>query len=145
MYKCWKQDNLTHIQNVFAIHTVTEDYGTASGSRQVIATFPAGATEAFVNVDIIDNFFPEEDEQFKASISGISIPDSVQVGANSEATVTILDNEPEIFVSFSPVVYNYSEADGVATLTLVASTPAQVDYDVYVDTRDGTALCTWIP
>ena len=108
----------------------------------MIATFPAGATEAFVNVDIIDNVFPEEDEQFKASISGISIPDSVQVGANSEATVTILDNEPEIFVSFSPVVYNYSEADGVATLTLVASTPAQVDYDVYVDTRDGTALGT---
>ena len=124
------------------MHTVTEDYSTASGSRQVIATFAAGATEAFADVGIVDNFLLEDDEQFFARISSLgSPPDTVQVGANNEATVTIVDNEPEISVSFNPVAYNYSEADGVATLILVASAPAQVDYEVYVDTRDGTALC----
>ena len=111
----------------------------------MIATLAAGSTETFIKIYIFEDFLLEGDEHFKASISGISISgspsDTVQVGANDEATVTIVDNEPEISVSFNPVVYNYSEADGVATLTLVASEPAQVDYEVYVDTRDGTALC----
>ena len=137
---------MLHSYTYSAIHTVADDYLTDSGSREMMATIAAGTKEAFVEVEIIKGLFLEENEQFKASILGIFIPGgpsgSVQVGANSEATVTILDNEPEISVSFSPVVYNYSEADGVATLTLVASTPAQVDYDVYVDTRDGTASCT---
>ena len=125
-----------------AMHTVKEDYLTESRSREVIAAFAEGATEVFVEVDIIDDFFLERDEQFKARISiPGSAPDTVQVGANNEATVTIVDNEQEISVSFNPVVYNYNEADGVATLTLVASAPVEVDYEVYVDTRDGTALC----
>ena len=108
----------------------------------MIATLAAGATETFIEVEIVDDFFFEDDEQFnvRISISG-NLPDTVQVGANNESTVTIVDNEQEISISFSPVAYNYSEADGVANLTLVASAPAQVDYEVYVDTRDGTALC----
>ena len=104
------------------------------------ATFALGATEAFVDVDIVEDFFLEEDEQFTAelSIPG-SAPDNIQVGDNSEATVTIEDNEQEVFVNFNPVAYNFSEA-GDAILTLEASSPAQVQYVVYVDTRNGTAF-----
>lgn len=104
-------------------------------------TFAVGATEAFIEVDIVEDFFFEGDEQFTAELSiPSSAPDNVQVGANSEATVTIEDNEREILVNFNPVVYNISEA-GDAILTLEASSPAEVQYEVYVDTRDGTALC----
>ena len=45
-----------------------------------------------------------------------------------------------ITVEFDPVVYNVSEDDGNAILTLTASSAASSAYNVTVTTQNGTAV-----
>ena len=62
-------------------------------------TFPAGQTRAEFTVDITDDNLIEAMESFQLllSIAEDLISKGVQVGPNSAATVTIMDNDGELY------------------------------------------------
>ena len=67
-------------------------------SEQFELNFPAGETRADFNVTILDDNVVENTESFQLLLS---IPNNltskgVQVGPNSAATVTIMDNDGEL-------------------------------------------------
>ena len=47
-------------------------------------------------------------------------------------------------VKFAPTIYNVSEGDGFATLTLVSDSPVDMTYTVKVITQDRTAMSKYI-
>ncbi len=55
--------------------------------------FPAGATRATLRIAIEDDNVPEESEAFKVTIAALNLPAGVSVGAPSESTVTIRDDD----------------------------------------------------
>ena len=115
-----------------------DDYGTGPFT----ATFPAGSDTSSVSVPIIDDQLQEDDETFTAQLQIPSdIQDSVVGGANTNAEVTIKDNEADIVVNFNPAQYEVSEDGTSVTVTLVASRNSTVPYSINVITADGTATC----
>ena len=115
-----------------------DDYGTGPFT----ATFPAGSNMSSVSVPIVDDQLQEDNETFTAQLQIPSdIQDSVVGGANTNAQVTIKDNEADIVVNFNPAQYEVSEDGTSVTLTLVASRPSTVPYFITVKTADGIATC----
>ena len=106
-----------------------------------MATFAAGASSATIQVPIVDDNQIEGNEDFRASLSvpagieGIT----VSVGDKDMATVTIVDDEEEIFVQFDPVNYEVLEDSGAFNLSLVASAPLSQGYMVVINMIDGNA------
>jgi hypothetical protein len=105
-------------------------------SGRYSVTFPPGSSKAELRIPIINDTQLEEDETFTAVIIPVS---GVSAGENSLASVTILDDDM-VFIDFSPVEYTYSEGDGVAMLTLEATSAISKDYVVSVTTSDGSAI-----
>ena len=115
-----------------------EDYN----SESLTATFEEGESRTSVCIPIVNDSFFEGDEVFRASLS---VPDnttgvSVVAGQRRETSVTIEDDEEEVFVDFSPTNYTCREEDGICCLTVVASANVIKDYNVTVTTSDGSAL-----
>ena len=103
-------------------------------------TFKAGETKVSINVSIEDDLLCEGNEVFYCDLT---IPEAtmnrgITAGSANEATTTILDDE-DIVVNFAPTMYMVNEKDGLAILSLVLSCPAQADFQVTINTGDGTA------
>ena len=73
-------------------------------------TFPAGQTRAEFTVDITDDNLIESMESFQLllSIAEDLISKGVQVGPNSAATVTIMDNDGEVvYINCVHICWNH--------------------------------------
>ena len=55
--------------------------------------FPAGVTNASLYISIINDETFEKNEEFLLTILQTSLPSDVDVGATSQATVTIVDDD----------------------------------------------------
>ena len=60
--------------------------------------FPAGVTNAPLNILINDDNILEDDENFTVTINSSSLPSGVTVGDPGEATVTIKDNDGKYII-----------------------------------------------
>ena len=85
------RDEFTGSEQFYIMHFVSQQY---------TLTFLVGQTRAEFTVDITDDNVIEAMESFQLLLS---IPDSliskgVQVGPNSAATVTIMDNDGELYL-----------------------------------------------
>ena len=101
---------------------------------------PAGQTQVYQQVPILQDDEAEGSEQFRAqlTIPSASADLGVAVDDNDTAVITILDDD-DVLVEFSPTRYTVSEGDGVVTLTLTADSVADCNYTVEVRTQDSTA------
>ena len=118
---------------------------------QYEAMFLAGETTATVSIPLVDDEeFGEGIEMFFAELS---IPEAAQIsgvkeGTNITAKVNIEDDDvgrqEDIEVNFDPTSYNVMEADGFATLILMASAPIDENCTVLVNTSDGSAIGTYV-
>ena len=110
-----------------------------SGGPFTVA-IPAGQTQVFQQVPILQDDKAEGSEQFQAqlTIPSASADLGVTVGDDDTAVITILDDD-DVLVQFSPTRYTVSEGDGVVTLTLTADSVADCNYTVELCTQDDTA------
>jgi hypothetical protein len=110
--------------------TAAADYQPASGTLN----FAAGELEKSITVSILDDALGEGNESFSLTLTNAV---GVDVTDQAAATVVIVDDESA--VAFASSVYQVSENQPTATLTVTctgsASTPFAVDYT----TSDGTA------
>ncbi len=118
----------------------SEDY---DGLTQTLV-FSSSVTEATVTVVIVNDPSPEDDEEFRVTLSG----DRVSL-VSSVARVTILANDEvppvdPVEIGFSPTVYSVLESAGIVTLTvsvLLGSIEAGSTVEVTVMTMDeGSAI-----
>src|SRR5262249_26881673 len=90
-------------------------------------TFAAGQTSARINVDFIDNGAADHDRTIVLALS--SPTGGATLGAATQATMTIVDDEQEI--QFSATLYSVGES-GSATITVTrggpTTTAATVNY-----------------
>ena len=100
-------------------------------------TFQQGSSKEEIHIPIINDTQSEEDETFLVAIVSRS---GVFTGEGFLASVTINDDDKiMVFINFSPVEYTYKELDGIAILTLDATSAVSEDYVVIVSTNDGSA------
>jgi hypothetical protein len=121
---------------------VTVNYATASGtatsgadfaSTSGTLTFPANSTSQAILVPIVDDVIDELDETFTINLSNIG---NAFLG-NSQATMTILDNDDPPVISSSPLTVT----EGLSgTWLLALSHPSVFTISLEVATADGTAL-----
>ena len=103
-------------------------------------TIPAGQTQVFQQVPILQDNEAEGNEQFEAQLtipSGAALL-GVTVGDDGTAIVDIIDDDG-VMVDFTPTHYTVGEGDGFVTLTLTADSVADCNYTVHVRTQNGTA------
>ncbi len=81
--------------------------------------FAPGETSKTILVPINNDTISENPETFRVTISDAS-PGSI-VGTPSSTIVTIIDDEVQSTIQFSPANYTVSELGGVVTLTVVAN------------------------
>lgn len=105
------------------------DYLASSGT----VVIPAGATATAVPVYVRNDATDEDDQTFRVRLSA---PSGVTI-ADSEAVVTIADNDPPPTISIDDVAKE--EANTVATFTATLSAPSERPVTVKVSTSDGTA------
>ncbi|GDY18897.1 hypothetical protein LBMAG56_02420 [Verrucomicrobiota bacterium] len=116
--------------------------GTALSSSDYQATngvlrFDAGDTSKSFSVVISDDALPESDETFTVQLSNPQPAGLAFLGALSNATVTILDNDAQ--VGFALANYAVSEAAGIANISLVRLGATNRAVSVNVSTGVGTA------
>ena len=113
--------------------TAGSDYTTTTGTL----TFTAGQTSKSFDVPITSDTDPEDDEEFRVTLTNPS--SGVVLGAPSTGKVTILDDDATGTLEFSSLNYSAGEASGHATITVRrvggSGGAASVDYA----TSDGTA------
>ena len=110
-------------------------------SDSVTVTFLAGQRfSTFASIPIKDDGIFERSENFIAAFDLPTDRDNIQKGSPSEANVSIIEEQQNVTVNFSPIVYSVNETEGFVTLTLIASSAVAQDYDVIVFTADGTAI-----
>lgn len=124
--------------------TVTVDYATANNSalapsdyiaKSGTLTWTSGQTgdQSFA-VDLSDDSLDENGESFFVNLSNAS---NATI-SDSQATVSISDNDDPPLVSIGDV--SVSEADGTATFTVSLSAPSGLAVGVEYSTSNGTAI-----
>lgn len=108
------------------------DYSAASG----VLTFNPGETRKTFNVTILDDALHEAPETILLRLSD---PVNGQLGAPSEATLTIVDNDPPPTVQFSAGGYAVDETVNLATITVTLSAVSGRAASVHYAASDGTA------
>ena len=71
------------------------DYGKGDDNRQYEVIFPAGTDCSSIDIPIVDDKFSESDEKFTVEVMEESLPFGVELGENTTADVTIIDNDSE--------------------------------------------------
>ena len=110
--------------------SATVDYQPASGTLN----FAAGELEKSITLSILDDVLGEGNESFSLTLTnavGVDITDP------AAATILIVDNESA--VAFSSSVYQVSENQPAAILTVTRSGSAAIPFSVDYATSDGTA------
>jgi len=112
--------------------TAGEDYTASNGTL----TFTAGQTSQTIDVSLLPDPDPEDDEDFKVTLSNAS---GLQIGDPNPAQVTILDDDGTGTLELSALRYDAAESSGHATITVRrvggSGGTASVDYA----TTDGSA------
>src|SRR5439155_15341322 len=111
--------------------SATADYQPASGTLN----FAAGEIEKRITVLILDDALGEGNESFSLTLTnavGIDVTDQ------AAATVVIVDDESA--VAFSSSVYQVSENQPTAILTVTRTGSAANPFSVDYTTSDGTAI-----
>ncbi|MBD2322527.1 MULTISPECIES: Calx-beta domain-containing protein, partial [unclassified Desertifilum] len=114
--------------------------GTATGGQDYdntpqTITFAANQTTATLTVPITDDDIFEGDETFTLSLANPS--NNAVIGAQSTATVTIIDNDGQPQLSISNVTVN--EGDGTASLIVSLTNPSSETITVNYSTVEDTA------
>jgi hypothetical protein len=124
---------------------VTVDVATSDGTARTpgdytaantTLTFAAGVTSQSFDVAIIEDTLDEPDELVNLTLSG---PSGADLGLQSTALLTIMDNDNPPAVQFSGANYEVSENDGPATITVTLSSPSGRVVTAGVVSSDGTA------
>ena len=119
--------SLTVSLNRMSSKGVTVDYATAGGTADAgsdytaksgTLTFGETETSKTISVSILDDSVSEDKETITLSLSS---PSDATLGSADEATVTIVDNEPSLSVSFSSATYTAEEGGSAATVTVELS------------------------
>ena len=106
-----------------------------------VARFTPGSRKSTVAVNISDDHKLEGYEYFTARL----LPTAelrnrnVRIGSRNTATISIVDDEHKVRVSFSPAMYNVSGSEGQVTIRLVASRTLQLEYTVGVVVTGGSS------
>jgi len=109
------------------------DYTTTSGTL----TFNPGETSKTIPVPILDDGATEGDETVNLTLNN---PSGATLGAPAAATLTIIDDEGPVTVSFSSAAYTTNEASASATITVSLNRVDAVNtVTVNYATSDGTA------
>ncbi|MGC8744337.1 MAG: Calx-beta domain-containing protein [Verrucomicrobiia bacterium] len=104
-------------------------------ATNVVLTFADGEKSKSVPIAIIDDTIVEIPETIGLMLSNPT--DGAVIGAQSSATVVILDNE--IGISFTSQIYRFSETSGVAAVELVRYGDTNAYASAYYNTSAGTA------
>ena len=112
-----------------------------TGLDSEVFTIPAGKDSVVIMVTVLDDNVFEGEEDFFVNfvISEKCASKNVSKGEDDKAKVPIEDDEGEIRVWFAPDMYTVTEGDGLVTIALESSKPAERDYIVNVTTSDRTA------
>ncbi len=109
------------------------DYATASNTL----TFTAGQTSKTFNVTVVNDGDVEGNETVNLTLSGET---NATLGAQSTATLTILDDDTTPDVEFDSATYTVDEAAGTVTLNIVLTNPTPLPVAVNYATSNGTAV-----
>ncbi len=124
---------------------VSVDYtasdGTATGGSDYIAVsgrvdIPALQTSGTFTVPILPDSDIEADETVVLTLSD---PSNASLGAQSGASLTIVDDDTPPTVQFSAAAYSVGESDGTTTITVNLSRPSDQTVTVNYTTGGGTA------
>ena len=105
------------------------DYTLTTGT----ATIPAGQTTVTIDIPISEDLLDELDETLNVDLSN---PVNSTL-TDSQAVVTITDNDPTPELTISDVTVN--EGDGTATVTVTLDTASGLDTSVDFSSNDGSA------
>jgi hypothetical protein len=125
------------------VHLATGNDTATAGSDytaiadQTVTFHHGGSLSQDVPITILDDNVAEDDELFSVNLSSPST--GVVLGAPSDATVTILDNDTAGTLDFSALRYDVQETDGHATITVHRTGGATGSASVDYFTADGTA------
>lgn len=109
------------------------DYTATSG----MLIFVPGETNKTFSVPILDNALNQPSRNVKLILSS---PSNIVLAAGSEASLTILDNNPLPIIQFSQVEYVGIESSGTVTITVTLNTPSGRSVEIDYATSDGSAL-----
>ncbi len=98
--------------------------------------FAPGVSEQSCSLLLFNDNIPEEDESI---ILELRNPSNDRLGTPMTTTVTILDDDPEVFVNFSQATYNIREEDGNVPITVILSEPLSQTVEMNYTTRDDSA------
>jgi chitinase len=113
--------------------TAGVDYGAGVGT----ATIPAGATSAFISVEILPDLVDERSETFAVAISN---PTNAVLG-DASAVGTIVDNDPKPTLTIADIQFLEGDSGTTqATFTVTLSTPSGRTVKVNYTTVKGTAV-----
>ncbi|MEM7535114.1 MAG: Calx-beta domain-containing protein, partial [Chloroflexota bacterium] len=101
-----------HVQDGTAI--LNSDYQQPATATLV---FAPGQTEAFIDIDIVDDGLDETDELLTVRL-GQHEPLNAAVGTQSETTVMIIDDDPTPSISISGITVNERESTALVELSL---------------------------
>ena len=127
-------------------NTVSADYRTVDGSAvstndyrgtNGTLTFPANTAVKTITIPIANDTLVESNQSFMVVL--FNPQGRVQLGALTNTTVTILDNDQGGVISFSATSYTVTEAGANATITLTRSGGSASGVTVDFITTDGSA------
>ncbi len=127
--------------------TVTVDYATADGTATAGAdytaasdtlTFAAGVPSQTITIGIIDDVEVEPNETFTVALSNPT--GGATLGANSTATVTILEDDVPGELAFDVASVDVDEDAGTVTLKVQRTNGNDGEVTVDFATSDGTAV-----
>lgn len=105
-------------------------------------SFAPGESEKIVNLLVVADALDEVDEQVYLNLGNVSDPTGTvtpTLGALSEATVTINDDDDTPVVAFSAPSYDVVESDGVAAVEVTLSAPSGQVVTVNYETAESAA------
>ena len=112
--------------------TPDDDYTALSGSVVILA----GETSAVIDVTVLDDVLVEGDESVIVTLTGATGDADIALGTTTEATITIIDNDPvvqnEVTIAASADGAEAGPLNGSFTVSLteVAATDTTVTYSV---------------
>ena len=100
-------------------------------------TFASGQTSRTLEVSALQDTTPDDGDSVKLGF-GTDLPPGVTEGTNDETTVTIIDDDPAVTVSFAAAAYSVDESGTVdVTVTLSADPQRSVTIPIIAAGQSG--------
>ena len=108
------------------------DYGSVNGTL----IFSPGVTNQTFNLSIVDDSLDEDNETVNLALAS---PSNATLGAGSNATLMIADDDAAPSVQFESATYDQDEDGSAAVISIVLDGPSGKNISVDYATSDGTA------